>query len=155
VDAALAGGADTVGFEQGKHGRALQLPAALKTPLADGAAARQCVFIDAKLFAPSSRLCQPARGQQFEQPAHVGCGDQVQRAAHRPRAHDRAVVQRRLDLPLGARGEAQADGPQRAQVVLRLHGEQVRDHCGRRGAVRGGDLLVVEAAGDEGVHDIG
>ena len=94
------------------------------------------------------------RCRQRQHPLHIGCRHEVQRPAHRPGPHDRAVSDRLLDIGVSGVGQAQADRPLAGGVVLRLHRPEVRDDFGRRGEALLGDLLVSQAeAGDvEGGH---
>jgi len=79
----------------------------------------------------AGRALDHARCEQGEEPADVVVRDDVQRAAHRPRAHELAFGERALDVRARRGARPLADRPQPRAVVLRLHGEERPDHVGR------------------------
>lgn len=86
------------------------------------------------------------RRQQRHHPAHVVAGQQVQRAPHRPGAHDLAARDGIFDLLPCRVFRAQTDRPQRGVVVLRLHRGQVSHGVRRCSRDRGADALGRQAA---------
>ena len=93
--------------------------------------------------------CQCARRAQLKHPARVLRGDEVQRAAQRPGANDRALGDGLFDWRSRLRAGAQADGPQRAEVVLRLDGAEPANGRGRAGERIMTDALLAHALGGE------
>ena len=90
-----------------------------------------CGLRQPDLLAPALlRRLQP-RADEREQPAHVLGRRVVDRAAHQPGAHERALGDRPLDARDRARPHARADRPQRLAVVLRLQGAEQAHDLGR------------------------
>jgi hypothetical protein len=69
----------------------------------------------------------------------------MQGAAHRPGAHDAPIGDRLLDRRFARIRHAQSDGPERTEIVLRLHRDEATDHILRRIRCRIGDALPLQA----------
>ena len=82
---------------------------------------------------PSSRLRgDDALAGELQHPAHVGARHVLPGAAKAVRAQDVARGERAFDRALGRRRRPQGHGPQRAEMVLRLHGAEPAHHLHRR-----------------------
>src|SRR6185437_5771267 len=100
-------------------------------------------LVDPERAEPARRSRDGPGREELRHPARVRGGNEVERPAHRPGADDRTVRERSLHVLLARRREPQAHGPQRAEVVLSLHGAEPGDRLfrpregGRRDALRG------------------
>ena len=122
VVVALAGRVDAVLDEQGGHvGPAHRLA---KVLLEEPAGELDVGLGDAELGEPGGERRAARRGEQLAHPAGVLGGHPVDRAAHRPRAHDLAGAHRVLDLGGGEPG-AHPERPGPARVVLGLQGAEL------------------------------
>ena len=69
----------------------------------------------------------------------------MQGAAQRPSADDAAIGERLLDAGFRGTCGAQTKGPERAWIILRLHGAEPFHDVGRRGKARAGKTLGKQA----------
>ena len=72
------------------------------------------------------------RREPLQHPAQILGRGEVQRPAQRPAAHDRPLGNRLFDAGLGRAGRPQAERPQRALIILRLHGAEPAHRLGGR-----------------------
>src|SRR6185312_2580372 len=109
-----------------------QAVAAAQRVAQDFATVRDEAGVDAVFPFESRRVArQRARSAEIEHPARVfGCNE-VQRAAQWPGANDLALADGSFDGVFGSATRAQSDGPQRAEVILRLDGAEPADGVGR------------------------
>ena len=114
------------------------------------AAASDEATVDPVLLFESARVArQCPRRAQAQHPACIFRGDKVQRAAQRPGANDRAIGDGSFDCGLGCRAGAQADRPERAEVVLRLERAEPANGRGRAGELLMTNALLAHALGGE------
>ncbi len=124
MQAARRGGGDAGGLELRVQRVARERAAAAERVIADLARTLDDALVEVEVALKAALLpLQGARAVQRQQPAQVGRRDEVQGAAQRPAAHDAPFGQRALDRRLVGAAHALADAPQRAEIVLRLHGE--------------------------------
>ena len=135
---------DLRALEDGVRGGAGEGLASLEGLDERPAGERERLVVELEGAQASSRAGDGARREELDDPPHVRGGDEVEGAAHRPGPHDAAVGERAFDRSFVARGEAEADRPQGAEVVLGLRGAEVRDDLCRLRDGRKRDLLGVE-----------
>lgn len=106
--------------------------------------------VDAVFPFESSGIAPQRTGTaEIEHPARVlGCNE-VQRAAQRPGANDRALADGLFDGAFGCAARAQSDGPQCAEVVLCLDGAEPANGLRRAGERIMTDALSAQALGGE------
>ena len=125
----------------GRHSNRLEGGEEVVTPRS--AAARQvlsgCVSDESKLAIGDSQIRSSscgrgcgARSADREHPPEILRGNEVQRAAHRPGAHDLTGRECGLDRGIRAARGAQAHRPLHSREVLALHGEHPAHHIGGR-----------------------
>jgi hypothetical protein len=130
VDPTLAGGRDAGVAQQAVDFRARQMPAPLKGAQDELSGARQDLVIDLEPPKASGDAGHRTRGAEPEHPAHVLGGDEVQRPAHGPCPDDGAAGDGVLHLCPSRFAQAEADGPERRRVILRLDSTESSDDGG-------------------------
>ena len=105
-------------------------------------AARKGCLVQFKLAVAAGAVRDHPRGEERQQPTDILRGDEMQRAAHRPGAHDGALGDRLFDAALGRPGHAQPDRPERPAIILGLHRAQPGDDIAGLGERRVGDAVI-------------
>ena len=88
--------------------------------------------------------------EQLCHPTCVGRGHEVERPPHRPRAEDTSLRDGPLDVMVVPVSDAQADGPQRAEIVLGLNGTEPRNQFFGPRERRSGNTL----GGESPLHEV-
>ena len=118
--AALAGGGDVGLLQQLLHFFTGQLLTALQR-FGEQLFARAKVGSSIQTGGSGRRPDHPWR-EEGKQPPDMVPGDEMERATHRPGAHNGVIGNRCFDVVLGGTGHAQPDRPECAAVVLGLQG---------------------------------
>jgi len=124
MDPSLTVGRDPSAREGAVHGRPRQHPAAFELLDEDPTRTREHPVVDPEGAEPSPCGRYAARGQKLGHPAGVLGREEVKRPSHRPSPYDASVGDRLLDVFFARLLRAQADRPERRQVVLALHGAE-------------------------------
>ena len=127
VVAALAGGRDAALLQDGEQLFARQTIAAGQRAATQALGLLELIAVDRLDPVHSGGGAMlPIRGER-QHPGEVARGNDVDRAAHRPRAHDLAAVESRVDVAhAGVAPGASGQRPPAAPELLALRGEHVR-----------------------------
>jgi len=150
VQAATCFGRDASSIESPVQLGSGQASAAAQRLAQDFPTAGDDAAVDAELPFESRCIARKrARPAKIEHPARVFGGNEVQRAAQRPGANDRALADGFFDGSFGCAARPQSDGPQCTKVVLRLDGAEPANGLCRAGERIMTDALLAQALGGE------